>query len=254
MGGRFCRNCGVPQAEAAQADARIETSPGAASHSQQPNTWNRPKKRRNFPLWLVAVIVFLFILGGAGFAAYKYFLSDIPWDEVVAVIRGHRSESEYESRTVPLSSEEIEEMGIDAPDEPPADDPAVYQPPFQQYSPSAPDSMPYQSPPPQPTVRYIWSQTDTGGFSQPVAVDQNGLFVQSVSFSGTVMGDHVRVRSAPNTSSYIKSQFNKGAVLDVIQRYSSGRDRYFWYKVVYSGQVGWMYGEFLSVMETPTVP
>ena len=69
----------------------------------------------------------------------------------------------------------------------------------------------------------------------------------SVSRRGVVLGDGVRMRTAPNTNAAILHHFNRNTTLDVWDSYQSTHERYPWYRVRYQNDVGWLYGEFLRV-------
>jgi hypothetical protein len=73
-------------------------------------------------------------------------------------------------------------------------------------------------------------------------------------FTGAVLGNRVRLRSEPNTASATLRHFNRDELLDVVGRYLSAGDRHFWFNVRVGGQPGWMYGEFLRVIESPRTP
>ena len=69
----------------------------------------------------------------------------------------------------------------------------------------------------------------------------------SISRRGVVLGDGVRMRTAPNTNAAILHRFGRNTTLDVWDSYQSTHERYPWYRVRYQNDVGWMYGEFLKL-------
>ena len=68
---------------------------------------------------------------------------------------------------------------------------------------------------------------------------------------GVVLGDRVRMRADSNTSAAIMHQLNKDTTLDVLKSYLAPNEKYPWYQVNYEGDTGWVYGEFLKVIQAP---
>jgi hypothetical protein len=95
--------------------------------------------------------------------------------------------------------------------------------------------------------RYVWADADANGYGKLVPSDQSSTDTEIPSLKGMVLGDRVRLRAAPNTNSKILNHYNKGVSLDVLQRYSSGQEQYYWFNVGISGRTGWMYGEFVGI-------
>ena len=91
-----------------------------------------------------------------------------------------------------------------------------------------------------------WTERDSEGYSTVAATDRFFTSSQTPSLRGTVTADHVRVRSAPNTSSRIKRQLNSGAEVELVRRFSSNKEGYYWFEVRDSGGNGWIYGEFIK--------
>lgn len=112
-------------------------------------------------------------------------------------------------------------------------------------SPATPSdiSNPLTAPPAKKTTP-SWSVQDAMGYSQ--LVSSTSL---DPSFTGTVLGDRVNVRSEPNTKSGVLMQFNKNAAVIVIGRFCQATSKFYWYQVVTDKGIGWIYGEFLSVSE-----
>jgi hypothetical protein len=95
-----------------------------------------------------------------------------------------------------------------------------------------------------------WTERDVDGYSFLAPRDRFLSADEIVSLPGIVSGDHVRVRSRPNTKGSIRRQLDGGVSLDVTRRYSSGQERYYWFQVHYGKSFGWIYGEFLNVENT----
>ncbi|MDR1472466.1 MAG: zinc ribbon domain-containing protein [Synergistaceae bacterium] len=255
-GGRFCHNCGVSQTDPAQ---KSFGNPLAHSRSQYRREYRPglPAKKRSVFRVLVSFLLFLAVVVGACFAAYMYFLRDIPWRDVVALITGRGSESAREESVVPLTPEERELAGISMDMGATASaDAEVSEDASREAGSPAPGEIPsadHTTLPPA-MLRYAWSQPDESGFSQPVVIDQSGDFVRDATFTGVVMGNRVRMRAEPNTTCDTMRHFSRDALLDVVGRYSSANDRHFWFNVRSDGKIGWIYGEFLRVIESPKAP
>jgi hypothetical protein len=91
-----------------------------------------------------------------------------------------------------------------------------------------------------------WTEQDAEGYSTVAANDRFFTSSQTPSLRGTVTADYVRVRSAPNTSSRIKRRLDSGAEVELVRRFSSGKEPYYWFEVRDSGGSGWIYGEFIK--------
>jgi hypothetical protein len=91
-----------------------------------------------------------------------------------------------------------------------------------------------------------WTAQDSEGYSIVAANDRFFTSSQIPSLRGIVTGDNVRVRSAPNTASRIKKHFDKGAEVELVRRFSSGKEQYYWFEARDSGESGWVYGEFIK--------
>ncbi|MDR0654497.1 MAG: SH3 domain-containing protein [Synergistaceae bacterium] len=92
----------------------------------------------------------------------------------------------------------------------------------------------------------MWTEQDSEGYSTVAADDRFFTASQTPSLRGTVAGNRVNVRSAPNTASRVKGQMNNGAEVEIVRRFSSGKERYYWFEVHDSGGSGWVYGEFIK--------
>jgi hypothetical protein len=92
----------------------------------------------------------------------------------------------------------------------------------------------------------VWSGQDSEGYSTVSANDRFFTSSQTPSLRGIVTADKVRVRSAPNTDSRIKRQLDSGAEVELIRRFSPGKEQYYWFEVRDSNGSGWIYGEFIK--------
>jgi hypothetical protein len=93
----------------------------------------------------------------------------------------------------------------------------------------------------------MWTAQDASGCSSVVT----GGGVQA-SVRGEITGDKVRFRSGPGTNSNIITEFYRGEVVEVSQRYASGRETHYWFKAVHNGRYGWVYGEFIRIPQLPS--
>ncbi|MDR1134468.1 MAG: zinc ribbon domain-containing protein [Synergistaceae bacterium] len=91
-----------------------------------------------------------------------------------------------------------------------------------------------------------WTEQDSEGYSTVSASDRFFTSAQTPSLRGTVTADHVRVRSAPNTNARIKRQLDRGAEVELVRRFSSGNDGYYWFEARDAGGSGWIYGEYIK--------
>ncbi|MDR3166284.1 MAG: zinc ribbon domain-containing protein [Synergistaceae bacterium] len=92
----------------------------------------------------------------------------------------------------------------------------------------------------------VWTEQDSEGYSTVAAADRFFTSSQIPSLRGTITTNRVRVRSAPNTASRIKRQLGRGTEVELIRRFSSGNDRYYWFEARDSAGSGWIYGEFVK--------
>ena len=88
---------------------------------------------------------------------------------------------------------------------------------------------------------------DAGGYSALAAPDRFFTSAEILSTVGVVSGDRVRLRTDHSLKGRVIGKFDSGASFDVVRRYSSGNEKYFWYEVRRDGAEGWIYGEFLNV-------
>jgi predicted nucleic acid-binding Zn ribbon protein len=91
-----------------------------------------------------------------------------------------------------------------------------------------------------------WTEQDPEGYSTVSASDRFFTSAQTPSLRGIVTANHVRVRSAPNTGSMIKRQLDSGAEVELVRRFSSGKEGHYWFETRDSAGSGWIYGEFVK--------
>ncbi|MDR1944116.1 MAG: zinc ribbon domain-containing protein [Synergistaceae bacterium] len=111
---------------------------------------------------------------------------------------------------------------------------------------SAGDSPPEASAA-QSGPRYSWSSWSESGYSRIVPANPSDVSPVPGNPKGTVLGDRVRLRAEPNTNSKIILHFNRNDSIEVLQRYSSVSEDYYWFNVSGKGKTGWMYGQYVSI-------
>jgi hypothetical protein len=214
LGDRFCEKCGKDQ-----------TVPSRHVKS--------PKKKKNRLAGHVLLALFWSLAGFVFYTAYKTFWDDIPWNEVVAVVTGRRSvPSDARSEGPILGRTE------DLPPIAPVGE-------SHQNAQSGGDA--YMGDAAVSDERIIWTESDSTGHSRLVAIREGGAVPASL--PGSVTGTRIRLRAAPNSNSKILGQLNRGDIIEVIGRSSSGRGKFHWYNVNYGDLSGWIYGEYLRVEE-----
>jgi uncharacterized protein YgiM (DUF1202 family) len=166
-----------------------------------------PKHNPLMPLFLVIAVIWI---GGMAFLAYRFFIPGEGTGRNGVTI-------------------EYENGGDQA---------------FQQIE----DTLPEEVTPPQAQAveipRYVWSDADAQGYSSLIASDPSSGGEPKL--EGTVTGDRVRLRSAPNTDSRIINHYNKGVKVEITQRYVSAREEHPWYNIRINGRAGWMYGQYVG--------
>ncbi|MDR1579628.1 MAG: SH3 domain-containing protein [Synergistaceae bacterium] len=90
-----------------------------------------------------------------------------------------------------------------------------------------------------------WTERDSDGYSTVATGDEFFTSSQAPELLGVVTGRRVNVRSAPNTDSRIKRQLDSGAEVELVRRFSSGKEPYYWFEVRSFGESGWIYGQFI---------
>ncbi|MDR0615259.1 MAG: SH3 domain-containing protein [Synergistaceae bacterium] len=241
-----CPECGMPRAprgEGPLMEADVRTDPGgalaateekepAAANTQGEKTKIRPAKKKSAgfsrtvtpltasaarkkmpkhnPLMPLFLAIALIWIGGMVFLAYRFFIPGEGAGRNGVTI-------EYENGG-DQAFQQIEEM-----------------PPGETAQPVAPvEEIP----------RYVWSDADAQGYSKLIASDPSAGGEPKL--GGTVTGDRVRLRSAPNTDSRIINHYNKGVKVEITQRYVSTREEHPWYNIRINGRVGWMYGQYVG--------
>jgi RNA polymerase subunit RPABC4/transcription elongation factor Spt4 len=218
LGDRFCEKCGRDQSA---------SSGHAKTPQKRKNGCARERKGR--PIGLVLLAIFWSLLGFGFYTAYKTFWNDIPWDEVIAVVTGRRSDDNSEG---PVS-----DRTDDFPPIAPADESTNAQ--------SAGDVNSDDAPAAEGPV--VWTERDAAGRSRLVIIGEGGE--RPASLPGSVTGNRIRLRSEPNSNSKILGVLSRGDILEVIGRCSSGRGKFHWYNVNHGDLSGWMYGEYVRVEE-----
>ncbi|MDR3279299.1 MAG: SH3 domain-containing protein, partial [Synergistaceae bacterium] len=247
-----CRNCEKPIDEA---DAFCKHC-GTRQQVAPPSKHGRLRK-------VVYALVVLIVLGGIGLAAHKYFLRDISWPDVLAMVMRRERIQIPPQNTSPAritlwtpdgeapegaSNTQVIEYPLPQESRTAEEPPVIQAGPDVPYAPNSPDIIPAAPVSPWPIEpESAWSQQDANGYSFPVESDSVGTLAQASSFTGVILGNRVRLRSEPNTKSQILDMFDKGETFKVTQRYSSGEEKYFWFKVSNLRKAGWVYGEFLDV-------
>ncbi|MDR1516248.1 MAG: SH3 domain-containing protein [Synergistaceae bacterium] len=92
---------------------------------------------------------------------------------------------------------------------------------------------------------YSWSKSDKNGYSKPTPDDPSRSAARP-SIRGAVTADGLRLRAGHSTSAEEMERFAKGTEVALLQRYASGHEKYYWFKVNVKGREGWMYGEYIQ--------
>jgi hypothetical protein len=242
----------------------------------------RRGRKKRWRLFKFLILAFLFALIGVSvFSMYRYVLKDVGWrgfaSKILTSISGNEPPGEWPAPSadvlpLPGSRDETpvsEDAGEGAPETGYFEDmgaplsaeaepsPDVAPREAVRVSPVSSDPIPEATIPapavssadavPDNDAEYVWSAWDAEGYSSLIA---EGRFLspdETPSMAGVVSGDRVRMRAAPNTSARIMWQFDNGVSLNVLRRYLSGTERYYWFEVGRVGEAGWIYGEFLKV-------
>ncbi|MDR3254224.1 MAG: SH3 domain-containing protein [Synergistaceae bacterium] len=193
-------------------------------------TRKRPGKNSSMPRATVALIALL-VLAGLGLGAYKFLSagkdSDLLGDNPI----------DFSTDLDPVF-----------PDQPPIDDPApettIARPVTPETQPGGIPSLVDSGP-----IKYVWGVDDPRGYSSLAPSDPSRIPSETPFLAGVVAGDRVRLRSEPNTSSTVLSHSSKGAKIEVIGRFTSGVEKFPWYNIRALDKVGWMYGEYVNIIE-----
>jgi hypothetical protein len=239
-GSNFCESCGASLA-AFESDDGQESEHGGHPRERelltpriqpvkngkipkfaQPLVSSRKRApKRNSSSLLVLMIIAFLIFGGAGAIAYRSFMAnDAP----------------------PIDYTDDSSAPI-ADDTDPAEDGnfvSISNP--QSAGDSPPEASSAQSGP-----RYSWSSWSESGYSRIVPANPSGVSPVPGNPKGTVLGDRVRLRAEPNTNAKIILHFNRDDSIEVLQRYYSVSEDYYWFNVSGKGKTGWMYGQYVSI-------
>ncbi|MDR1019278.1 MAG: SH3 domain-containing protein [Synergistaceae bacterium] len=190
----------------------------ARGMSSTPMSAARKKTIRSGPLMPLLFILALVWIGGMGYLAYKFFIAREGGPNGGVTV-------EYPGGGAGDAQSQETDLAEQLPPIQPLDTPEV-------------TALPALS----------WSEADARGYSNPVSSSSN----LAPAISGTVLGDRVRLRSEPNTDSNVIRHFNKGAKVEITQRYASAREEYPWYLIRANGRTGWMYGQYVGEI-TPQI-
>ncbi|MDR3166283.1 MAG: SH3 domain-containing protein [Synergistaceae bacterium] len=230
-GDRFCSNCGTDRSRPKPPRVHDEYTKGEYNPSR------RDRLRGMFK------IAFAFLFWGSIFAGcymvYRYLGSDIPWGEVVEVVAEQRRDAGVPRRAAvsdDLLSPDIASVLAALP-------------------PIVPEAVSFEAPfPDAPQIRELapiklaWGAQDEDGISVLVLSD-GAPALGLLSFPGSVSGGRVRLRAEPSTKAHTLGVLKRGDRVDIVRRFSSGKERFVWYNVRTERGVGWMYGEFVRVIE-----
>jgi hypothetical protein len=177
---------------------------------------------------ITLAVLFWGSLFGACYAAYRYLGSDIPWGEVAAVVTEQRKDADDGL----LRDKSRTEFPPIAPETVSADTSFSYAPQNRKLTP----------------VKLAWGAQNKNGIS--VLVLPDGAPASDLSsLSGSVTGSRVRLRAEPSTRSRILGALERGEGVGIMRRFSSGKEEFSWYNVRTEKGSGWIYGEFVRVIE-----
>ena len=215
-GDRFCSNCGTDRI-ARPEQPRVRDENAGDGHVY-------PRRDRSRSMFKIALAVLFWGLVFAGcYKVYEYFWSDIPWGEVAAVVT---------------------EQGQDA-DGGLSD--AASRVGFPPIVPETVSSVAPQTREPTP-AKLAWGVQGGDGISVLVLSDGSPASELS-SLPGSVTGSRVRLRAEPSTRASILGALERGEEVAIVRRFSSGEEKFFWYNVRTGKGTGWIYGEFVRVIE-----
>jgi hypothetical protein len=220
-GDRFCSNCGT--------DRTARPDPPRVYHENAEDVHVAPRVGRPSDIFKITLAVLFWgsVLGGC-YAAYRHFWSDIPWNDVAEVVAERKNDADG---------------GL------PGDESRAGFPPI---APETVSSDALYSDTPQgrelTPVKLAWGAQGEDGIS--VLVLSDGAPVSDLSsIPGSVTGSRVRLRAEPSTSARILGALERGDGVDIVRRFSSGRETFVWYNVRTEKGDGWIYGEFVRVIE-----
>jgi hypothetical protein len=230
-GDRFCSNCGTDRTRPRPPRVRDEYAADEYVPSRSDGL------RRMFKIAL-AILFWGSILTGC-YAAYRYFGSDIPWGEVVEVVTEQRRDAGGPLRAAVSGNAGSADIASARAAFPPiVPETASFETPF-------PDAPQTRKPTP---LKLVWGAQDEDGISVPVLPD-GAPALDLPAFHGSVTGSKVRLRAQPSTKARVLDALERGDRVDIMRRFSSGKERFVWYNVRTGKGVGWIYGEFVRVIE-----
>jgi hypothetical protein len=220
-GDRFCSNCGTDRAVRPES---LRISDERAGDGRVSRRKGRP---RNMFKIALGVLFWGSIFIGC-YAVYRHFWSDIPWNDVAAVMtEPHRDTGSVLSRDVSRTEFPPIAPETASPDTSYSDAPQIQEP--------AP-------------VKLAWGVRGEDGISVLVLPDGSPA-PDSSSLPGSVTGSRVRLRAEPGTNASVLDVLGKGDGVGVVRRFSSEKEKFVWYNVRTEKGYGWMYGEFVRVIE-----
>jgi hypothetical protein len=219
---RFCGSCGSGQ-NTPDVDVAIRLKRRAAQSGMRSR-----KRGGNSVFKLITALVFWGAVIGVCYAVFGYLTRDIPWPDVMAVVTGRSIDTE-EGRGAAVSASDDASGSADMP-------------------PIAPDASGDAAIEGvlAPEVKPAWGEPDENGYS---ALEAQGSGAENLAFRGVVKGKRVRLREEPNVKSQILGHADAGQEFTVTRRYWSGQEKYHWFRVNSGSDSGWMYGEYLRVIE-----
>jgi DNA-directed RNA polymerase subunit RPC12/RpoP len=212
----FCGKCGAKRnAKQHAAPANVAVKKKKADFSEpaySPYLSSLQKKPRLSGILMPLLLIFaLAWVGGMGFLAYRFFLSKSDAGGNVPIV--YQNGDPDAGQTVQTPYEEID---------------ALVEPQS--------ESLP----------EFVWSTDDGRGYSAVVPSNPSGTSPSQPAMKGVVLGDRVRLRAEPNLKSKIINHYDKGVRVEVVRRYTSGREEHPWYNVRVNGRAGWIYGQFVG--------
>jgi uncharacterized protein YgiM (DUF1202 family) len=246
VGARFCDECGAEGGKLKKVNC-----------AQEGGDRERHEERDSM-LKVATLLAFFLMFGCFGFVSYRYFSGDTP-----PRVSGPSGGGASAIQTAEPEDSEAPHAPAPAENTPSGNDPIVMAGPIPyadsetQSAQTSPDEQNPAAEEGAPTAdgrAYAWSTPDSDGYSDLDVRDRSGVAVLSASLPVEVTADNVRMRSAPNTESEILRRLAKGTALGASQRYSSGRDRFHWFKVGADGEAGWVYGGYLKITQSVAEP
>ena len=220
-GDRFCSNCGTDRT------ARPEPPRVYSENAENEHVSRRRGRPRNVFRTALAFSLWGAIFAGC-YVAYRHFWSDIPWNDVAGVI-----------------TEQSQDAGGGAP----RDESREGFPPIAPETVSSDTSYAGSRQTRElAPIKLTWGAQGKYGISVLLLPDGSPASDLS-SLPGSVTGSGVRLRAEPSTNARILDVLERGDGVDIVRRFSSGIEKFVWYNVRTEKGDGWIYGEFIRVME-----